>query len=75
MMKALFSVWTGPCLMKQLADKVREAGLTVACEGTEVLHVESEGTDVDGAAWNILASLCSKHGVDFGFRPKMIRQL
>lgn len=75
MMKALFSCWTGPVLVKQLADKMREAGLTVACEGTEHVHVESEGTDGEGAAWNVLVALFSKHKTDFGLRPKMLRQL
>jgi hypothetical protein len=75
MVKALFSVWTGPCLVGQLADKMREAGLTVACEGTEHVHVESEGETVDGASWNVLAALCSKWATDFGMRPRLLRQL
>ena len=75
MVKALFSCWTGPTLVGQIAGKMRDAGLTVTCEGTEKVYVESEGTDGDGAAWNVLAALCSKHATDFGLRPKFLRQL
>ena len=75
MMKALFSLWTGPCLVKQLAEKAREAGLTVTCEGTETVYVVSEGTDAGGAGWNVLVALVQKHGTDFGLRPKMLHQL
>ena len=75
MMKALFQCWTGPVLVKQIAAKMRDAGLTVTCEGTESVYVVSEGETADGASWNVLASLCSKWTTDFGLRPKMLRQL
>lgn len=75
MVKALFSVWTGPVLVGQLANKMRDAGITVTCEGTETVYVESSGETVDGASWNVLAALCSKHRTDFGLRPKVVRRL
>jgi len=74
-MKALFQCWTGPVLVKQIAAKMRAAGLTVTCEGTESVYVVSDGTCAEGAAWNVLAALCSKWTTDFGLRPKMLRQL
>lgn len=73
--KALFQCWTGPTLVKQIAEKMRDAGLTVTCEGTESVYVVAEGETQDGASWNVLAALCSKHGVDFGLKPRAVRQL
>jgi len=75
MMKALFQCWTGPVLVKQIAAKMRDAGLTVTCEGTESVYVVSDGMDSEGAAWNVLAALCSKWTTDFGLRPKLVHQL
>lgn len=75
MIKALFSVWTGPCGVQQYADYIREAGLTVVCEGTETIYVKSEGETEGGASWNILVALVQKHGTDFYFQPKMVRHL
>ena len=75
MVKALFQCWTGPVLVKQIADKMRDAGLTVTCEGTEAVYVVSEGETPEGASWNVLAALCSNHTTDFGLKPRMLRQL
>lgn len=63
-------VWTGPTLVQQLADKLREAGIHVACQGTENLYLTAEGEGVGGAAHNVLAALMLKHGTDFGLRPR-----
>lgn len=75
MVKALFRCWTGPTCVKAVAKMMREAGLTVECEGTEHVLVISEGLTLDGAAWNILADLCRKHGTDVGLKPEVMRQL
>lgn len=75
MVKALFRCWTGPTLVKDVAAMMREAGVEVRCEGTEHVLVVSEGETLDGAAWNVLASLCAKHGTDVGLKPEVLRQL
>lgn len=73
MTRFLLRAWTGPCLVRQLADKLRDAGVTVTCEGTEHVYVLSDGTEGDAAAWNVLVDLVRKHGTDFGLRPKVVR--
>lgn len=75
MPRFLFSCQTGPTLVKDVAAKMRGAGLSVACEGTEHVHVESEGTDALRAGWNLLVDLQRTHGTDLGLRPKLIRAL
>lgn len=75
MTRFLLRAWTGPCLVGQIADKARDAGVTVTCEGTEHVYVEADGTEGDAAAWNVLVDLVRKHGTDFGLRPKVVRQL
>jgi hypothetical protein len=70
----LLRVWTGPCLVRQLADKARDAGVTVTCEGTEHVYVRADGSDGDAAAWNVLVDLVRKHGTDFGLRPKVVHR-
>jgi hypothetical protein len=65
-------VWTGPTLVGQIAEKCRQAGITVLIEGTEHIHVEMDGLTVGGAGWNVLVALVQKHGTDFGLRPKAL---
>ena len=73
--RGLFRCWTGPCLVKDVARMMREAGVTVECEGTEHVLVVSEGETREGAAWNVLASLCRQHGTDAGLKPELLREL
>jgi hypothetical protein len=64
------SFHTGPTIVRQIAEKCREAGLTVACEGTERVYVEAPVESyLDGGPrlW-ILARLREVHGTDFGLR-------
>jgi hypothetical protein len=61
--------------VKDVARMMREAGVRVECEGTEHVLVVSEGETVDGAAWNVLASLNKKHGTDVGLEPELLRRL
>ncbi len=35
--------WTGPTAVKEVADKLRYAGVAVSCEGTERVFVSVEG--------------------------------
>lgn len=56
------SFHTGPTIVKAMAQKCREAGLTVTCEGTERVYVEA--TD----RYHVLAELRRVHGTDFGLR-------
>jgi hypothetical protein len=65
-------VWTGPALVKQLAEKMRQAELDVVCEGTEHVYLDQAGSDAAGAVWNVLAALCRMHATDFGLRPKAL---
>lgn len=65
-------IWTGPTLVKELTGKLKEAGVTVVEEGTECVHVRSEGSCRDAAAHNILATLMKAYNTDFGLRPKAI---
>lgn len=73
--RGLFRCWTGPVLVKDVARMMREAGVTVHCEGTEHVLIVSEGETRDGAAWNVLASLYRKHGTDVGLRPELLREV
>lgn len=62
------SFWTGPTIVKQIAEKMRAAGVTVLWEGTERVGVEAEGATKEGARWNVLVDLRRTHGTDFGLR-------
>lgn len=68
-------VWTGPALVRQIADKLAEAGVDVVYVGTENLLVDGEGADPGGAAWNVLAAMYAKHGTDYGLRPCAITRM
>ena len=65
-------IWTGPTLVKELTAKLREAGVEVVCEGTEHVHVRSEGSDRYAAAHNVLAMCMKAHMTDFGLKPQAI---
>lgn len=71
----LLRAWTGPCLVGQIAEKARDAGLAVTCEGTEHVYVRADGSDEGAAAWNVLVDLVRKHGTDFGLRPKVLHRV
>jgi hypothetical protein len=38
---SLYSVYTGPTLVQQVANRLRSLGWQVTCEGTEHVHVHS----------------------------------
>lgn len=63
------SFHTGPTLVKAIADKFRDAGIRVYCEGTERVYVEVEvegiGTDSE-ARENAVDALFRTHGTRFG---------
>lgn len=65
-----FKIWAGPSWVGQMADKCRQAGLSVVTQGTENIYVDAKGQTRDGAAWNILVDLYNTHGTDFGVRPR-----
>ena len=60
--------WTGPCHVAELAQKCREAGLTVTCEGTEKIYVLIAGEDRIDASLRAEKYLNAKHGTHFGLR-------
>lgn len=52
-----FAVYTGPTLVEPVAQRLRDAGVTVTCEGTMHVHVETDKTEADlltilGPTWN-----------------------
>ena len=52
-----FSVYTGPTIVAACAEKLRAAGVTVYCEGTEHVYVETPLTAdqvaaVLGSTWS-----------------------
>lgn len=65
-------VWTGPTLVKEITAKLRQAGVEVVCEGTEHVHVRSEGSDRMAAAHNVLACLMKVHKTDFCLKPQAV---
>jgi hypothetical protein len=74
-MRYLLRVWTGPCLVRQIADKLTEAGVEVTYAGTETVLVEADGADGDGATWNVLVDMTRTHKTDFGLRPSVVRRI
>ena len=60
------SFHTGPTIVRQIAQKMREAGIVVAVEGTEHVHVDCEGEDRYYANEAVLRALRDKHGTVFG---------
>jgi len=75
MTRFLLRAWTGPALVKQIADKVREAGFQGVLEGTEHVMFEGEGTTGEAAAWDSLVDIRRKHGSDFGLTIEPLKQL
>jgi len=65
-------IWTGPTRVKELSAKLREAGVEVVCEGTEHVHVRSEGSDRMAASHNILAMLMKAYKTDFSLKPMAV---
>jgi len=65
-------IWTGPLSVREIAKKLRDAGVHVSCEGTEFIYVTAEGADVAGAAHNVLVDLLRAHGSDLGLRPRRL---
>ena len=59
----IHTFWTGPCIVKQMAEKFREAGFEVDCEGTEKVYIRSELNNNE-----ILERLKAKHGTSFGLK-------
>jgi hypothetical protein len=62
---------TGPTIVHQIADKMREAGVAVSCEGTEHVYIDAApnvGELATDLRYQILAVLREKHGTDFGLR-------
>jgi hypothetical protein len=59
---------TGPTIVRQIAQKMREAGISVAIEGTERVYVDCEGEDRWSANQAVLRALREKHGTVFGLR-------
>lgn len=45
---ALYRVWTGPTMVRAVADTLTERGLDVEIEGTEHVFVRGTGNDI---AW------------------------
>ena len=71
-MKFKISIWTGPTIVREIAAKIREAGVTVTVEGTETVYAVADGQTAEGAAWNVLVDLRRVHGTDFGLRPRPV---
>jgi len=61
---------TGPTIVKEMAAKLRDAGVKVTIEGTEHVYVEFEGhaKGVTDADFTIRQVLKNKHGSSFGLK-------
>jgi len=69
MPKQKISFWTGPCLVKQIAEAMRKAGLRDVGEGTEHVYLTvEEASDEWAAKHNALAVLDGQLGHHFGLR-------
>lgn len=70
-------VYVGPCWVKQLADKFREAGINVIFEGTEYLHIEVFAMEQDSVVYNVIQELQQVHKTDFGLAGviRVVRQI
>lgn len=59
---------TGPTIVKEMAEKCREAGLNVTIEGTEHVYIEQPGKDTYEMNEEIRKALTKKHGTAFGLK-------
>ena len=57
---------TGPVIVREIADALRAAGISVLCEGTEHVYVEAPGEDRYRAAHGVTEALRRTHGKTFG---------
>jgi hypothetical protein len=60
------SFHTGPCIVRQIAEKMREAGVCVTIEGTERVYVKEFGVDDFAAREAVREALRRTHGTVFG---------
>jgi len=79
-------VYVGPTLVQSMAEKFRDAGLHVRCEGTAHVHVDVETDVLERSAgdrvwraWRAFAlALVTRHGTNFGLGMSdlhMVRQV
>jgi hypothetical protein len=66
-------VWVGPTQVAPLAEKFREAGVTVTVEGTERVHAALDSESWDDAPAVFLEALWAKHETAFGFELRDVR--
>ncbi len=71
-MKYILKLWWGPVGIYEIAEKCREAGIEITCEGTEHLYLAEDGMDGHAAFRGILSKLQAKHGTTFGFTTYVI---
>lgn len=61
-------VFVGPTLVAPLADKFRQAGLDVYCEGTEHLYVRIPEVPECSPSTDLLTALDNAHSTRFGLQ-------
>lgn len=69
----LMSYYTGPVIVDEVARKAREAGIKVACVGTEHVYFNVDAWNIQGARIAVDEALKGKHGSDFGVKFQWAR--
>lgn len=64
--------WTGPTLVREIADRLRGAGFASVLEGTEHVHWDAEGQTPEGACWNSAVDMERVFGTSFGIVPRAL---
>lgn len=59
---------TGPVGVKDVADKLRAAGVSVHCEGTEHVYIDVPAGDHYQRAHDVAESMRKAHGTTLGLK-------
>lgn len=71
----LFSVYTGPVIVKQISQKMFDVSILVLFTGTERIFFFSDGLDTDNAIEVALSKMKKKYNTDFHLRPSKVREI
>jgi hypothetical protein len=69
----VMKAYTGPVVVKEIASRVKSAGVDITMLGTEHIYVVAAGENFEDAANHVRHAIVRKCGRDFGLRFRSAR--
>lgn len=69
----VMKAYTGPTVVKEIASRVKSAGIDITMIGTEHIYIVAAGESLEDAAHHAHAAIVKKCGRDFGLRFRSAR--